>query len=179
LKELHLIECDINDDALCDILLLPEALKKITITQLEVPSPELEEAPEDVEDYIIALSSAEYFLESIVIDFASLDAENAMRLRKFDKLKTLEIRDYQLFGQSDGPRLHSVGLPPNLEVLRFLNGLSGDEDFVELFCYTLETTMDILARKMCKIEVVGGEEGVPEKIVEACKESKNFKLHVR
>ena len=50
LKELHLIECDINDDGLSDLLLIPEALQEITISQLQFPLPPLEESPDDVEE---------------------------------------------------------------------------------------------------------------------------------
>jgi hypothetical protein len=179
LKELHLIECDINDDALSDILLLPEALKQITITQLEVPSPPLEESPNDVEDYILAMRSSLHSLETISIDFATLGAENALKLREFQALNSLELRDYQLFGQSLGsPRLHSVGLPPNLEILKFFNQVGTDEEIADLFCYAIEN-QDILARKMCQIVVVEGEGGLPPKIVEALEKSEHFRLQIR
>ncbi len=39
LKTLHLIECDINDDALTDILEFPEALREFVMTQAEEPAP--------------------------------------------------------------------------------------------------------------------------------------------
>jgi hypothetical protein len=166
LKELHFIECDIDDDALSDILLHPEALQEFTITQLASPDPELEESPEDVEDYILALKSAQHSLESITIDFPTLGAENPLRLRDFEVLKSIQIRDYQLFGQK-APRMHGVGLPPLLETLEFLNPVGEDEEIMELLCYTVENK-DILARKWEKLIVVEGKEGIPKKVIEAC-----------
>jgi hypothetical protein len=168
LKELHLIECDINDDALSDLLLHPEALKEITITQLEVPSPPLEESPDDIEDYILALRSAQHSLETITIDFPTLGAENALRLRDFEVLRELQLRDYQLFGQKT-PRLHSVGLPSNLEVLEFLNEVGANEEIVDLLHYTIENKA-IFARKWSHMVVAGGEDGLPTKIAEACEQ---------
>jgi hypothetical protein len=166
LKELHFIECDIDDDALTDILLHPEALREFTITQLASPDPELEESPEDVEDYILALKSAQHSLESITIDFPTLGAENPLRLRDFEVLKSIQIRDYQLFGQK-APRMHGVGLPPLLETLEFLNPVGEDEEIMELLCYTVENK-EILARKWEKLIVVEGKEGIPKKVIEAC-----------
>ena len=171
LRELHFIECDINDEALSDLLMLPESLQVFTITQREVPSPPLEESPDDVEDYILAIRSAEHSLESISIDFPTLGAENPLRLRDFDSLKTLEIRDYQLFGQSM-PRLHSVGLPPNLERLKFLNTIGVDEEITELLCYSIENR-DIVARKLREIQATGMGDFEP-KILEAAKATENF-----
>ena len=171
LRELHLIECDINDEGLSDLLLIPEALQEITITQLQFPSPPLEESPDDVEDYIFAIQSAQHSLQTVSIDFATLSAENPMKLRGYEALKSLELRDYQLFGQSSGsPRLHSVGLPPNLEVLKFLNPVGDDEELLDLLCYTVENKA-ILARKLHQMIAVGseGEENVlPPKLLEAC-----------
>jgi hypothetical protein len=177
LKELHFIECDINDDALADILLHPEALKEFSITQLENPEPELEEAPDNVDDYIIALSSAQHSLETISIDFPTLGAKNPLRLREFEVLKSLRLRDYQLFGQSP-PRLHSVGLPPSLEFLEFLNkfGEEHDEDIVDLLCYFLEK--DTLGRHLCNVKVVEGEGGLPPRIREAVNKSEHFRLTI-
>ncbi|RFU29576.1 hypothetical protein B7463_g6760, partial [Scytalidium lignicola] len=168
LRTLHLIECDINDDALADLLLIPEGLKKFTMVQAREPSPPLEESPEDIEDYILTLASQAHALESIEIDFAKLGAESAMRLREFQELTFLQLRDYQLFGQSLGkPRLHSVGLPPNLEVLEFLDAIGDDEEIIELMCYSFENR-SIMARKLKKLIVPRGEDGLPEKVREAC-----------
>jgi hypothetical protein len=146
--------------AISDILLHPEALREFTITQLAVPDPELEESPEDVEDYILALKSAQHSLESITIDFPTLGAENPLRLRDFEVLKSIQIRDYQLFGQK-APRMHGVGLPPLLETLEFLNPVGEDEEIMELLCYMVENK-EILARKWEKLIVVEG------KVIEAC-----------
>ena len=168
LKELHLVECDLNDDGLSNLLLIPEALQEITITQLQFPSPPLEESPDDIEDYILAMKSAEHSLQIISIDFATLSAENPLKLRGFECLKSLELRDYQLFGQSSGsPRLHSVGLPPNLEVLRFLNLVGEDEELVDLLCYTVENKA-ILASKLHKIEVINKEYSLLDNLGKAC-----------
>ena len=175
LKELHFIECDINDDALADILLHPEALEIFTMTQLEDPVPELEEAPDTIDDYMVALSSAQHSLKIISIDFPTLGAQNPLRLREFEVLKSLQLRDFQLFGQSP-PRLHSVGLPPSLEFLEFLNklGSNHDEDIVDLLCYFLEH--DTLGRHLCNVKVFEGEGGLPPRIREAVNESEHFRL---
>jgi hypothetical protein len=179
LKKLNLIECDINDDGLTDLLLLPEALQEITISQLEKPSPPLEESPGDVEDYILAMKSAEHSLCTISIDFPTLGAENPLKLREFDSLKYLELRDYQLFGQSsNSPRLQSVGFPPNLETLTFLNKVGEDDDIADLLCYTVEN-VEILASKLQQMVVVDGESGLPPKLAEACKISGRFQVRTR
>ncbi|KAF4618349.1 hypothetical protein G7Y89_g14955 [Cudoniella acicularis] len=176
LEALHLIECDINDDALADLLLIPEALKEIVITQLEVPEPPLEESAEDMEDYIFALSSAQHSLETISIDFASLTGASALRMREFETLKSFELRDYQLFGQSS-PRLHSVGLPPNLEILKFLNNVGEDEEIEELLCYMIENKQ-IMARSLREMVIVEGEKGVNPKVLEACNAAPDLHLDI-
>lgn len=138
------------------------------MTQTREPSPPLEETGEDVEDYVLTLSSQAHALESVVIDFATLGAESAMRLREFQQLTSLRLRDFQLFGQPEGkPRMHSVGLPPNLEVLEYLDPVVDDEEILELMCYMIENK-SIMARKWTKLIVPGGESGLPEKLREAC-----------
>src|SRR5205814_1932737 len=102
LKKLHIIECDVNDDGLSDLLLIPEALQEISITQVQFPSPPLKESPDDIEDYILAMQAAEHSLITMSIDFASLSSENPLKLRRFESIKFLELRDYQLFGQPGG-----------------------------------------------------------------------------
>jgi hypothetical protein len=174
LKELHLLECDINDDALSDILLHPEALETITITQVAEPSPELEESPLEIGDYILALSSANHSLVTITIDFPTLVGKHALRLREFQALKSLMLRDYQLIGQRH-PRLHSVGLPPVMETLNLLGRLGEDEEITELLCYALEHTF---ARQQCKIVVSEKEHKIPNEIVEACAKSDYFSLQI-
>jgi hypothetical protein len=64
-----------------------------------------------------------------------------------------------------------VGLPPNLEVLTFVNEVGEDEELEELLAYTLENR-GLFARKLKELVVVGGEgngkDYVSEKVVEAC-----------
>jgi hypothetical protein len=129
-------------------------------------------------DYILALGSANHSLESISIDFPSLGGTKALRMRDFEQLKRLELRDYQLFGKSSGEaRLHSVALPPNLEELRFWGPVGEDEEVCELLCYEIEN-MGFLARRLERLVVDGGE--VPEVVREACGKSEgDFKLVVR
>lgn len=153
LTTLSFIDCDINDDGLSDLLAIPESLSSFSISQKQFPNPPLKESPDDVDEYFIALRSAEHSLESVRIDFPGLSAEHPLKLRRFEKVTKLDIRDYQLFGQTDGPRLHTVGLPPFLEELRFLNPLE-DEDIAELVVYTLENRFTLgFARKLKRIVV--------------------------
>lgn len=175
LTTLHLIECDINDEALSELLLFPDALKHITMTHLGEPNPPLEESSDDTEDYVLALRSADHSLESISIDFPSLVSENPLKLRAFEQLKSLEIRHTQLFGQS---RLHSVGFPPFLEKLKFFDRVDENEELLELLCYTLEQK-EIVARKMTEMTIAKGgegEDGISPKLLEACKDLKDFKI---
>lgn len=179
LKELHFIECDINDEGLTDILVIPEALEEITLTHSTDPILALEESSDDVEDYILAMKSAQHSLKTISIDSASLGAENPLKMRAFDMLTSLEIRDYQLFGQSsDSPRLESVGWPPNLQVLTFLNQIGEDEEIVDLLCYALENK-DIVARKLQRMILVEREDSLPPKIIEACPSSLSLQFRPR
>lgn len=174
LTVLHLLECDINDEALSELLLFPDALKHITITQLEVPEPPLEESSDDTEDYILALRSADHSLESISIDFPTLTSENPLKLRAFESLVSLEIRHHQLFGQS---RLHSIGLPPFLERLKFLNRVDEDEGLLDLLCYTMEQK-DIVARRLKEMLVAEGEDegGISPKLMDVCKDLEGFRI---
>ncbi|PBP28579.1 F-box domain-containing protein [Diplocarpon rosae] len=175
LKTLHLINCDVHDDALADLLVLPEALREITITQLSEPSPALEESPEYMEDYILACLSAQHSLERIVIDFPSLAGKNPLKMRDFDRLRMVGVRDHQLFGMKT-PRLHSVALPPNLEVLDLLDGVGRDEEVMELLCYMLENK-DVFARRWTELRI-GGDGGVPEKVRATCAAFEGF-LNIR
>ncbi|KAG9228287.1 hypothetical protein BJ875DRAFT_490025 [Amylocarpus encephaloides] len=179
LTSLKLIECDINDEALSELLLFPDALKEITITHSADPSPPLEESADaTMHDYLLALKSANHSLEYISIDFPSLAGNKALRMRDFEELKTLHLRDYQLFGKSSSsPRLHSVALPPNLETLKFWGPTGEDEEVAELFCYEIEN-MGIMARNL-KHMVIEGPGMIPENILEACKKAESFELAVR
>jgi hypothetical protein len=133
-----------------------------------VPSPELEESPDDVNDFIFALGSAHHSLEKLTIDFPTLGSKAALRLREFDAVTELQLMDYQLLGISKGkPRLHSVGLPPNLEILTFPGRISEDEEILDLLEYMIEKK-EVLARKWRILEVEGDEEGLPERIKELC-----------
>ncbi|RYP85963.1 hypothetical protein DL770_004976 [Monosporascus sp. CRB-9-2] len=171
LKKLHLIECDINDDALSDILELPEALKEFVMTQTPEPEPELEESSINIGDYIIALKSARHSLESVTIDFPTLVGYRALRMRDFTALKTLRINwDYQLFGKtSKKPRLHSVGLPPELETLEFFNELGKDEEVTDLLMYTIENREIVASNWKTMIVVEGDDREVSKDLIQACK----------
>ncbi|KAF9875272.1 F-box domain-containing protein [Colletotrichum karsti] len=172
LHKLHLIECDINDDALSDILEFPEGLKEFVMTQLEQPSPELEESSDNFSDYMLALNSQGHSMESITIDHPTLTGRKPVRMRDFEALKSLKLNwDYQLFGKSSKkPRLHSVGLPPNLEVLEFFNELGTDDEVTELLEYTLQVA-NVTHSKLKTVVVVPGDNGVPKEIIAACKTS--------
>ena len=146
-------------------------MKEITITQIAVPDPELKESPSDVSDFIFALGSAQHSLSKISINFPGLKSKSALRLRDFDAVTHLEIRDYQLLGRSAGkPRLHSVGLPPNMKTLTFPSAVCADEEILELLSYMIENK-GVLARNWEEFVVEGGEEGLPEAIRTACKGS--------
>ena len=134
--------------------------------QLDNPKPPLEETPEDIEEYIFALHSAIHSLESISIDFPTLRCKNPLKLRDFEAVTSLELRDYQLFGTSG---LSSVAFPPNLETLTFLNEVGDDEALTELLCYTLEKK-DIFARNLRRLVVPEGTKPLPQKLVEVCTE---------
>ncbi|KAH9990076.1 hypothetical protein F4779DRAFT_610199 [Xylariaceae sp. FL0662B] len=179
LKKLHLVECDINEDALADILEFPEALREFAMTQTPEPAPGLEESSDEIGDYVAALKSASHSLETITIDFPGLGGRKALRMREFAALRTLRLNwDYQLFGRSSKkPRLHSVGLPPELEVLEFFNGLGMDEEVTDLLVYTIENRQ-VVARNLKTIIAVEQEDwDVPEEVVEACR-SQNLHLKV-
>jgi hypothetical protein len=170
LKQLHLIECDINDDSLGDLLELPEALEEFVMTQTEEPEPELEESSDNVGDYILAIQSQAEFLQSVTIEHATLTGRKALRMREFGALKTLRLNwDYQLFGKSSKkPRLHSVGLPPIMETLELFNELGSDTEVTDLLLATIEQK-DIVARTWKTLIVVEGDNGVSREIKDACK----------
>lgn len=169
LEQLHFIDCDINDDALTDILMHPEALKEFTMVQTKAePEPPLEESAADAGDYIFALNSAQHSLEAISIDCATLGGRKALRLRDFVALKSLGLRDYQLFGQTSKtgkPRLHSVGLPPEMETLKFFGEVGTDDEVTELLEVAIRSK-DVVARNW-KVLVDAGREGVPANIMDA------------
>ncbi|KAI1339656.1 F-box domain-containing protein [Xylariaceae sp. FL0016] len=158
LKKLHLIECDINDDALGDVLEFPEGLEEFVMTQTAHPNPELEDSSDNMGDYISALQSQCGTLESITIDSPTLGSRKPLRMRDFTALKTLRINwDWQLFGKTTKkPRLHSVGLPPKLETLEFFNELGTDDEVTDLLEYTLKIS-DVLARSLKQPVVVEDE----------------------
>ncbi|KAI1355067.1 hypothetical protein F5Y01DRAFT_196763 [Xylaria sp. FL0043] len=147
LKKLHLIECDISDDALGDVLELPKGLKEFVMTQSAEPTPELEESSDNMGDYIVALSSQAESLESITIDFPTMGSRRPLRMRDFVALKTFRINwDWQLFGKkSKKPRVDSFGVPPNLEKLEFFNELGTDEEVTELLDYLMQIS-DVAAK---------------------------------
>jgi len=171
LKTLHLIECDINDDGLSDVLEFPEALEEFVMTQTDDPIPELEETSDNFADYIIALKSQAHSLKSFTIDSPTLSCRKPLRMREFGELKTLRMNwDYQLFGKSaKKPRLHSVGLPPQLELLEFFNELGTDDEVTDLLLYTIQSRQ-VIARTWKTLVVVEGDHGVSREIKGACKE---------
>ncbi|KAL1593093.1 hypothetical protein SLS59_009418 [Nothophoma quercina] len=171
LKKLHLIECDISDDTLSDVLEFPIGLEEFVMTQLEEPEPELEESSDSFSDYIIAVGSQAASLRSITIDFPTLGCRKTLRMRQFEALKELRMNwDYQLFGKSSKkPRLHSVGLPPELEVLEFFNELGKDEEVTDLLLNMLEQK-NIVARSLKKMIVVEGNNKVLREVKSICKE---------
>jgi hypothetical protein len=170
LKRLHLVECDINDDALSDVLEFPEALEEFVMTQTEEPEPELEESSDSLSDYITALKSQAEFLKSITFDFPTLHNRKTLRLREFDALKTLRLNwDHQLFAKSSRkPRLHSVGFPPEMEVLEFFNELGTDSEVTDLFVVAIGSK-DVIAKNWSTMIVVEGDDGVPKEIRDVCK----------
>ncbi|ROV99759.1 hypothetical protein VSDG_03032 [Cytospora chrysosperma] len=179
LKTLRLIECDINDDSLADILEFPEALREFYMYHTADPQPELEESSNEINEHIMALRDQAESLESITIDHPTLGGRKVLRLRDFQSCKTLRLNfDTQLFGKTcKKPRMHSAGLPPQLEVLEFFEPLGSDEMVTELFSMMLEN-IDFMARKLKTMTVAEGPNGVPEQILEACK-GKNFDLKIR
>jgi hypothetical protein len=170
LKRLHLVECDINDDALADVLEFPEALEEFVMTQTEEPEPELEESSDSLNDYMLALKSQAEFLTSITFDSPTLHNRKTLRLREFEALKTLRLNwDHQLFAKSSKkPRLHSVGFPPGMETLEFFNDLGTDNEVTDLFVAAIESK-DIIAKDWRTLIVVEGDDGVPKQIKDACK----------
>ncbi|KAI0153908.1 F-box domain-containing protein [Pestalotiopsis sp. NC0098] len=171
LQTLELIECDINDDALSDVLEFPKGLREFVMTQAEEPCPELEESSDNMSDYIMALKSQAHSLESIIIDHPTLTGRKPARMRNFEVLKVLHMNwDYQLFGKkSNKPRLHSAGLAPELETLQFTHQLGTDEEVTELFEYTLQMAQHT-NKKLKTVIVVEDDDGVPKEIVAACKD---------
>ncbi|KAH8706140.1 hypothetical protein GQ44DRAFT_716339 [Phaeosphaeriaceae sp. PMI808] len=170
LKSLHFVECDINDDALADIIEFPEALEEFVMTQTEEPEPELEESSDSLSDYMIALKSQAEFLKSVTFDVPTLYNRKTLRLREFGALKKLRLNwDHQLFAKSSKkPRLHSVGFPPEMEVLEFFNDLGTDSEVTDLFVVAIESK-NIIAENWKTMIVVEGDQGVPKAIKDACK----------
>ncbi|KAI2630106.1 hypothetical protein GGS21DRAFT_525584 [Xylaria nigripes] len=142
LKQLHLIDCDISDDALGDVLELPKALEEFVMTQSPQPNPELEESSDNMGDYIIALASQSASLGSITIDFPTLGSRRPLQMRDFTALKFFRVNwDWQLFGKkSKKPRLDSFGIAPSLEKLEFFNELGTDDEVAELLDYLIQTS---------------------------------------
>lgn len=179
LKKLHLIECDINDGALSDILEFPKELREFVMTQLREPFPELEESSDNIGDYMYALRSAGHSLETITIDFPTLTGYKALRMRDFVVLHTLRMNwDHQLFGKSSKKaRMHSVGIPSELETFEFFDELGTDEEVTDLLEYTIQNRA-VVAAKLGRIIAPAGDRGGPPKaIVEACK-AQNVRLDI-
>ncbi|KAF4970559.1 hypothetical protein FZEAL_10011 [Fusarium zealandicum] len=179
LSKLHLIDCDINDDALSDVLMFPKGLREFVMTHDEDPVPELEESSDSIRDYLSTLRSACHSLETVTIDSPSLRSSRALALRDFTALKTLRINwDHQLYGKtSKKPRLHSLGLPPALETLEFFNELGTDEEVTDLFVNTIEH-VNVLAGHLKELIVRAEECEVPRVVLDACKLQPQIHLRV-
>jgi hypothetical protein len=170
LKKLHLIECDINDDGLSDVLEFPEGLEEFVMTQTEEPNPELEEMSDNLADYVIALKSQSHSLRTFVVDCPTVSSRRPLRMREFQALTTMRLNwDYQLFGKSSKkPRMHMVGLPPQLETLELTHELGTDEGVTDLFEYLIETR-EVVARNWKRLVASEEESYVPGSIKDACK----------
>lgn len=179
LRTLRMIECDINCDSLSDVLEFPEELKEFSMEYINEPDPELEETYDDFNEYMMALKDQQATLESVTINFPTIDGKKVIRLRDFEAMTVLRLnRDTQLFGKSGKkPRLHSVGLPPNLQTLELYNPFGDDETVIELFAMMIES-IEVTARHFKTLIVPGGVNGVPERILEACK-GRNFEMIIR
>jgi hypothetical protein len=143
------------------------------MTQLEEPEPDVEESSDSFSDYIIALGSQAHSLKSITIDFPTLGCRKTLRMREFEALKELRMNwDYQLFGKSSKkPRMHSVGLPPELEVLEFFNELGKDDEVTDLLLAMLEQK-HVVARSLKKMIVVEGNDKILKEVKSICKEQR-------
>lgn len=171
LKKLYLIDCDINDDGLSDILEFPTALEEFVMTQADEPEPDLVESSDTFSDYMAALDYQAHSLRSITVNSPTLSSRKVLRMRHFESLKVLRMNwDYQLFGKSTKkPRLHSVGLPPNLELLEFFNELGTDEGVTDLLL-SLVQSKKAVADRWKSIVVVESDKTVIKNLREACME---------
>ncbi|GAM88650.1 hypothetical protein ANO11243_066840 [Dothideomycetidae sp. 11243] len=179
LKSLRLVECDIDSDSLGDILEFPEGLVELYMYHTAEPEPELEENCEDFSDNIMSLKGQCETMEIISIDFPTLGGRKPLRLREFAAVKTLQLNfDTQLFGKTGKkPRMHSVGLPPNLRTLEFFNPLGDDETVLDLFVIMIDG-IDFMARELETLILVEGADGIPDQIKKAC-EGKKFTIEIR
>lgn len=179
LKKLHFIECDINDDALADIMEFPEALKEFYMYHTAEPVPELEESSDEINEFVMALKPCAESIETIIVDHPTLGGRKVLRMRDFTALKTMRLNfDTQLFGKtSKKPRLHSVGLPPELETLEFFGEIGKDEAVTELFAIALGN-IEFMARNLKTLILFEGPDGIPQQILDAC-EGKKFELQIR
>lgn len=176
LQRLEFVECDINDDALADIMEFPEALREFHMYHTADPQPPLEESSDEVNEFVMALKPCAETLETVVIDQPTLGGRKVLRMRDFLALKHLRFNfDTQLFGKTGKkPRLHSVGLPPELETLEFTGECGTDDTVTELFASALENS-SFMARNLKTLTLTEGPKGLPQQIVDACK-GQNFRL---
>lgn len=180
LKRLRFVECDINDDALADIMEFPAALEEFYMCHTAAPAPELEESSDEVNEFVMALRPCAETLETITIDHPTLGGRKVLRMRDFAAVKTLRLNyDTQLFGKtSKKPRLHSVGLPPALETLEFFGEVGRDEMVTELFAMALGN-VEYMARNLKTLVLAEGPgRPIPQQIRDACK-GKKFDLQIR
>lgn len=169
LKRLELIECDINDDALADIMEFPYGLREFHMSHTPDPTPELEESSDEINEFVMALKPCAKTLETVVINQPTLGGRKVLRMRDFEALKHLKMNfDTQLFGKTGKkPRMHSVGLPPALETLEFFGECGTDETVTELFAQTLEN-ISFMARDLKTLTLAEGPKGLPQPVVDAC-----------
>lgn len=74
--------------------------------------------------------------------------------------------------------MHSVGLPPNLEVLELFNPLGTDEEVTDLLQFMIEN-IKVNAQHLRQFIVIDDEEQrIPKQLIEACKRQPQIHLNI-